>query len=130
MNFFKKSAFPMVLGLGLTVGFFSSCEEDLTTIGAGVVGAEAFSTGKEVYDVFTYNKKLEAVRTNKLPLYQLGRFNHRLYGNTYGSVTTQLQLSTPNPIFGSLSQSTEDTADTDESISTIPENETVKEVYL
>lgn len=130
MNFFKKSAFPMVLGLGLTVGFFSSCEEDLTTIGAGVVGAEAFTTGKEVYEVFTYNKKLEAVRTNKLPLYQLGRFNHRLYGNTYGSVTTQLQLSTPNPIFGSLSQSTEDTADTDESISTIPENETVKEVYL
>jgi hypothetical protein len=130
MNFFKKCTFPIVLGLALTVGFFSSCEEDLTTIGAGVVGAEAFTTGKEVYDVFTYNKNIKAVRTNKLPLYQLGRYDHGVYGSTTGSITSQLQLSTPNPIFGTFTQSTEDTADSDESISTIEENETVKEVYL
>lgn len=130
MSFFKKCTFPILLGLALTVGFFSSCEEDLTTIGAGVVGAEAFTTGKEVYDVFTYNKNVATVRTNKLPLYQLGRFNHGLFGNTRGSVTTQLQLSTPNPVFGSFSQATEENADADESVSTIPENETIKEVYL
>lgn len=130
MNFFKKCTLPMVLGLALTVGFFSSCEEDLTTIGSGVVGAEAFITGKEVYDVFTYNKNIEAVRTNKLPLYQLGRFTNGVFGNTQGSITSQLQLSTPNPVFGAFRQSTEDVADTDESISTIVENETVKEVYL
>src|SRR6056297_1482273 len=130
MNFFKKCTFPMVLGLAITVGFFSSCEEDLTTIGAGVVGAEAFTSGKEVYDVFTYNKNIKAVRTNKLPLYQLGRYDHGVYGNTTGSITSQLQLSAPNPVFGIFSQSTEDTADSDDSISTIEENETVKEVYL
>jgi hypothetical protein len=120
----------MVLGLALTMGFFSSCEEELTTIGSGVVGAEAFASGTEVYDVFTYNKNVEAVRTNRLPIYQLGRFTHGVYGNTEGSITTQLQLSTPNPIFGSLRQSTEETSDSDDVISTIEENETVKEVYL
>ncbi|MFT6795927.1 MAG: hypothetical protein ACJART_001065 [Maribacter sp.] len=130
MKFFKKCTFPMVLGLALTMGFFSSCEEELTTIGSGVVGAEAFASGTEVYDVFTYNKNVEAVRTNRLPIYQLGRFTHGVYGNTEGSITTQLQLSTPNPIFGSLRQSTEETSDSDDVISTIEENETVKEVYL
>ncbi|MFT6993809.1 MAG: hypothetical protein ACJA1P_000536 [Maribacter sp.] len=130
MKFFKKCTFPMVLGLALTMGFFSSCEEELTTIGSGVVGAEAFASGTEVYDVFTHNKNVEAVRTNRLPIYQLGRFTHGVYGNTEGSITTQLQLSTPNPIFGSLRQSTEETSDSDDVISTIEENETVKEVYL
>jgi len=130
MSFFKKCTFPIVVGLALTVGLFSSCEEDLTTIGSGVVGAEAFTSGTEVYDVFTYNKNVKAVRTNRLPIYQLGRFTHGVFGTTQGSITTQLQLSTPNPIFGSFRQSTEDIADTDDTVSTIEENETVKEVYL
>ena len=130
MKFFKKCTFPMVLGLALTMGFFSSCEEEITTIGSGVVGAEAFTSGTEVYDVFTYNKNVEAVRTNRLPIYQLGRFAHGVFGNTEGSITTQLQLSTPNPLFGSFRQNTEDTSDSDGVISTIEENETVKEVYL
>lgn len=130
MNFFNKCTLPKFLGLALTMGFFISCEQELTTIGAGVVGAEAFTTGKEVYDVFTYNKNIKAVRTNRLPLYQLGRYNHGVFGNTVGSVTTQLRLSTPNPTFGTFSQSTEDSSDTDDFISTIQENETIKEVYL
>jgi hypothetical protein len=120
----------MVLGLALTLGVFSSCEEELTTIGSGVAGVEAFTSGSEVYDVFTYNKNIKAVRTNRLPLYQLGKFTHGVFGNTRGSITTQLQLSTSNPLFGSFRQSTEDTSDSDDVISTIEENETVKEVYL
>jgi len=130
MNFFKKCTFPIVLGSVLTMGFFVSCEQELTTIGAGVVGAEAFTTGQEVYDVFAYNKNVVAVSANKLPLYQLGRYKHPIFGNTKGSITTQLQLSVERPVFGSLSQATEDGADADASITTIPENETVKEVYL
>ena len=130
MNFFKKYTFPMLLGLALTMGIFTSCEQEITTIGAGVVGAEAFTNGKEVYEVFTYNKNIEAVRTNRLPVYQLGRYKQGVYGNTVASVTSQLQLSNPNPVFGTFSQSTEDGADTDTAVNTIPENETIKEVYL
>lgn len=130
MNFFKKCTFPILLGLALTMGIFTSCEQELTTIGEGVVGAEAFTTGKEVYEVFTYNKNIEAARTNRLPLYQLGRYEHGVFGNTIGSVTSQLQLTTPNPVFGTFSQSTEDGADADTAVNTIEENETIKEVYL
>lgn len=130
MNFFKKCMFPLILGLMLAMGFLNSCEQDLTTVGAGLVGAEAFTTGKQVYDVFAYNKGIDAVRANRLPIYQLGRYNHPIFGNTEGSVNSQLQLSSYNPAFGAFAQSTEEEADTDESISTIPENETVKEVFL
>lgn len=130
MNFFKIRMLPLTLGLVLVIGFLNSCEEDPTTIGAGVVGAEAFTSGRQVFDVFAYNKNIQAVRTNRLPLYQLGRYNHPVFGNTQASINSQLQLSVFNPTFGSFSQSTEDAADTDASVSTIAENETIKEVFL
>ncbi|MDC6365373.1 MULTISPECIES: DUF4270 domain-containing protein [Flavobacteriaceae] len=108
-----------------------SCEEeDLQTIGEGVVGGEPFSTGKQVYDVFAFNRSIEAVQTNGLPLYQLGSFNDPVYGKRRANIVSQLSLPSNNPTFGDSSQATEDTADSDDSASTIEENETVKEVYL
>ena len=131
MNFFYNSATPRFLGMLLIFGFLVSCEQDLTTIGSGVVGNEPFTTGQEVYDVFAYNKNVEAVQTNKLPIYQLGNYNDPVYGKTQASVTTQLFLSTANPTFGALSQNKENSAgNSGELITTIEENETVKEVYL
>ncbi|MEO9662155.1 MAG: DUF4270 family protein, partial [Maribacter dokdonensis] len=131
MNFIAKSAFPKFLGLFLILGLLVSCEQDLTTIGSGVVGNEPFATGIEVYDVFAYNKNIEAVQTNKLAVYQLGTYNDPVYGRTEASVTSQIFLSTANPSFGSFSQDKEDRAGaTDEAITTVQENETVEEVYL
>jgi len=131
MNFFDNSATPKLLGLIFIFGFLISCEQDLTTVGAGVVGNEPFTTGQETYDVFVYNKNIEAVQTNKLPIYQLGVFNDPIYGKTNASVTSQMFLSVPNPSFGSLSQNKENKAgNPNELITTIEENETVKEVYL
>ncbi|APQ17090.1 DUF4270 domain-containing protein [Maribacter hydrothermalis] len=131
MNFFNNSATPRFLGMFLIFGFLVSCEQDLTSIGAGVVGNEPFTTGKEVYDVFVHNKNIEAVQTNKLPVYQLGTFNDPIFGKTRASVTSQMFLGTTNPSFGTLSQDKENKAgNTGESITTIDENETIKEVYL
>ncbi|WP_027065791.1 DUF4270 domain-containing protein [Maribacter sp. Hel_I_7] len=131
MNFIVKSAIPKLSGLFLVLGLLVSCEQDLTTVGSGVVGNEPFTTGKEVYDVFAYNKNIEAVQTNKLPIYQLGTYNDPIYGKTQASVTSQLFLNAANPSFGNLSQDKEDREGiTDESITTIQENETIKEVYL
>lgn len=130
MNFFKKCTFPAILGLTLVVSLFVSCEQELTTVGAGVVGSEPFTTGRVVYDVFSYNKNIEAVRTNNLVIYQLGTFNDPIYGKTQASVTSQITLPSINPTFGAYSQSIEDEADTDDSEFTVEENETVKEVYL
>ncbi|WP_289645143.1 DUF4270 domain-containing protein [Maribacter aestuarii] len=130
MNFFKKCPFPIVLGVASVLAFFVSCEDELTTIGSGVVGSEPFITGSETFDVFAFNKNIEAVRTNKLPIYQLGTFNDPIYGRTEYFVNSQLQLATSNPRFGALTQSVEDDAETDDVITTIDEEETVKEVIL
>ena len=102
----------------------ASCEDELDTIGEGVVSGEPFTTGKVEYDVFAYNKGITAVQTNRLPLYQLGTFNDPVYGQRKASIISQLSLPNVSPTFGDLSQAKEDEADNDQ------ENETVKEVIL
>jgi hypothetical protein len=129
MSFFKRFKFPVLTGFLLVVAFVS-CEDDITTIGAEVIGGEPFITDKAIYDVFAYNKKIEAVRTNKLPLYQLGIFNDPIYGNTVARITSQLLLPVSGPTFGVFSQDVEDNWENDEFASTIEENETVTDVFL
>lgn len=118
-NIFKVSALVGTLFLLIV-----SCEEELDTIGEGVVAGEPFSTGKVEYDVFAFNKGVTAVQTNQLPLYQLGTYNDPIYGKRRASIISQLTLPTVSPNFGDISQSSEDGPDNDQ------ENETVSEVYL
>nr|WP_297787269.1 DUF4270 family protein [uncultured Allomuricauda sp.] len=124
-NIFKVSAL-----VGTLVLLIASCEDELDTIGDGVISGEPFTTGKIEYDVFAYNKGITAVQTNKLPLYQLGTFNDPIYGKRKASIISQLSLSSITPTFGDLTQSGEDESDSDDNEATIQENETVKEVYL
>ncbi|MCK0161427.1 DUF4270 domain-containing protein [Allomuricauda sp. F6463D] len=116
--------------VGTLLLLITSCEDELDTIGEGVVAGEPFSTGKVEYDVFAYNKGIAAVQTNRLPLYQLGTFNDPIYGQRKASIVSQLTLSTVSPTFGDLSQATEDQGASDDSEATVDENETVTEVYL
>jgi hypothetical protein len=97
-----------------------SCQEDSITIGDAVIGGSPFKTGKKTYNVFAYNRKIDAVQTNRMPIYQIGTFQDPVYGRTEAQITTQLQLSITNPVFGRQSASNE----------TTPENETVTEVIL
>ncbi|MBD1260307.1 DUF4270 domain-containing protein [Maribacter polysiphoniae] len=129
MSFFKRFKFPALTGV-LCVLLFVSCEEEVTTLGSEVIGGKAFTSNKAVFDVFAYNKKLKALRTNRLPVYQLGVFNDPIYGKTEARITTQLLLSRSNPSFGLFNQEIEDQSGTDSSVITIPENETVDSVYL
>jgi hypothetical protein len=108
-----------ILGLGGLTAFVA-CEEENLTIGEKVIGGEPFTTDKATYDVFAYNQKIEAVQTNRMPIYQLGTYEDAVYGRTEARITTQLQLSSTNPVFG-------DTRQEDESTS---EEETVTEVIL
>ncbi len=104
-----------------------SCEEDPVTIGDGIVGQEPFINGKAVYDVFAFNKNIETIPTNQLPVYQLGYFDDPIYGMTEGIITSQLSLASSGGIqfFGRYTQQREEN-DPD-----IPnENETVSEVIL
>lgn len=122
MTFLNRFKFAAVAVLTV-VTLLASCENDLTTIGSGVVGKEPFNTDKAVFDVFATNKKIEAVRTNQLPIYQLGVFTDPVYGRTEATVTSQVQLTSPNPIFGDKNQAKETSDAT-------PENETVESVFL
>ena len=129
MNFIKRFKLPALTGIILVVTVFS-CSEEITTIGSEVIGGEPFKTDKAEFDVFAYNKKTKAVRSNKLPLYQLGTYNDPIYGKSEARITAQLLLSLTKPTFGFYTQEIEDNADTDSSINTIPEVEVVDSVYL
>jgi len=134
MSFFGKNIFSAIAVTSLVI-LIASCEEELGTIGENVVAGEPFITGKAEFDVFAFNKNVEAVQTNRLPIYQLGVYNDPIYGKTEARITSQLRLPIDNTgalsnIFGDLTQSTEDVAETDDEDATIPENETVKEVIL
>jgi len=131
MHRMKRTLALLLLGLGFTF-YFSSCEEEMVTIGAEVIGGEPFVTDKAYFDVYVFNRKIEAVQTNKLPIYQLGVFQDAVYGGTEAQITSQLTLQNGqgSPIFGVYSQAIENEADTDENASTIDENERIKSVYL
>lgn len=129
MNFLNRIKFPALAGILLVVALVS-CEQDLTTIGSGVIGGEPFITGKETYDVFAFNKKVEAVQTNKLPIYQLGTFEDPVYGAIEARITSQMVLPGGSIQFGTFSQQNEDLGPDDANPSRIQENERVKEVIL
>ncbi len=129
MNFLNRIKFPALAGILLVVALVS-CEQDLTTIGSGVVGGEPFITGKQEYDVFAFNKKVEAVQTNKLPIYQLGTFEDPVYGNIEARITSQIVLPGGSIQFGTFSQQREDLGADDSNPTRIQENERLKEVFL
>ena len=109
MKILLKLVFSAIAVLVLMLSAVS-CDEDLTTIGDGLIGDDPFKTSKAVYDVFVFNKKITAVETNKLPIYQIGIYDDPLFGNTEASITSQLRLQGGfgNPIFGLSSQQRED----------------------
>ena len=118
---------------GVAITFtFSSCQEDATTLGVGVIDQSPLRTDIEAFDVFVRNKGIDAVQTNKLPLYQLGNYVDPIYGRTEARITTQVGLAggSGNPTFGALSQDEEDNANSDGDDLTAPENERVTEVLL
>ena len=123
MNLLNRFKFSALAGILLVVGFMSSCEQELTTIGEDVIGGEPFVTNKRVYDVFASNKKIEAVQTNQLPIYQLGVYNDPVYGRTEASVTSQIQLSVYDPTFG-LKSATSELSDS------FNENERIDSVFI
>ncbi len=117
-----KKIMGKVAILALFLAACIACEKDFSTIGTDIISNRNFGTDSIHAKVFAYNRKLNAVRTNGLSLYQLGRYTDPIYGQTEATIVSQLSLISNNPEFGGLSQEEEDAA-TDE-------NETVTAVYL
>lgn len=128
----NKNIVSALAGIILLLVCFVSCEEELDTIGDGLIGEEPFNTTSAEFDVFVFNKGINAVQTNGMPLYQLGKYQDPIFGLREAKINAQLTLPglTGNPTFGNLSQAGEDAAENDDNDNTIVENETVKEVIL
>jgi len=115
----------------LVLIFFLSiigCDKEFHNVGIDLFENYGFQTQSETYPVFVYQEALEKVQTDGLPLGQLGRYHHPVFGKTTAHFTSQLSIN-PSPIFGNYSQANEDEGDSDVPYM-IPENETVKSVYL
>ena len=94
----KRFLFSLATGISLIL-LAGSCEEELVTIGDSLVGEEPFANGVAVYDVYAFNKNIQAVPTNQVPVYQLGVFNDPIYGRTEGDITSQVSLVSTSLIF-------------------------------
>ncbi|MDC0008291.1 DUF4270 domain-containing protein [bacterium] len=132
MSFLKRLKWPALLGITVLMTFVA-CEEDPTTIGEGLIGSEPFTSGQAEFEVFAFNKRVEDVQTNGLPVYQVGVYFDPVYGRTESSITSQLTLSAANPVFGNLAQSAEDNPDPTVAIQQLNgegEQETISEVFL
>ncbi len=80
---------------------FSSCKEDITTLGSEILGAEV-PNGilDESQTIISYSRKLSPVQSNRLPAYQLGVYNDPVYGKSTVNLLSQLILSSSEPEFG------------------------------
>jgi hypothetical protein len=87
----------------LLISSFFACDKDFASLDSDIINndnATHFITESMKFDVVTYNKKLDPVQTNNLPINLLGIYNDLLYGTTTGNVVTKISPSFYNPTFG------------------------------
>ena len=108
--------------------FVSSCNQDYHPVGESLFEDQTLETLTESFQTFTYQEKIKKVQTNGLPLMQLGRITHPVFGLAEASFTGQLTIAN-SPFFGNHRQQFEDEPDASDP-NLIPENEKVTAVYL
>ena len=105
----KNTLASLIIVLSASL-LFLSCEKDNSIYGDGLISGELFETNKSFYDIGLSTKKLSAVQSSNLALYQLGNYSDQIYGKTSAKIGAQLRLTSINPIFGTYKQSDEGTA--------------------
>tara|TARA_B100000497_G_C7692083_1_gene421163 strand:- start:1844 stop:3466 length:1623 start_codon:yes stop_codon:yes gene_type:complete len=92
---------PKVAAILFFIISIVSCQEDFNTIGSDIIGdGSLLSQLDNTKTVVAYSRKLAPVQTNIIPVSQLGVFNDGTFGKSSISFLTQLQMETPNFIFG------------------------------
>jgi hypothetical protein len=79
---------------------FSSCEENVTTIGDDFINSLNLPEPYVVQNLVSYSDKILSVQSNALNNYLLGEFSDDVFGISNTSILTQLELQTTNPDFG------------------------------
>lgn len=99
MNF--KKAFFTILSFSFVLLFFSSCQEDFSSVGSDIINDPNFEF--DLYDeatIVAYSRRAHPVQTNNLPLYQLGVYQDAVFGKTEASILAQVTMQQTNPSFG------------------------------
>ena len=111
--------------IGTLFFFFTliSCDSDFHAVGVEIFSEMSFETKETKIPVYTHQKKVDFFQTNGLPLAQLGKIKHPVFGNSEASITAQLTIG-DDPTFGVYTQETELAGD-DTNPAIINENETV-----
>ncbi len=84
----------------LIVISFIACEQDFSSLGIEIIGGTNFITTNQKYDVTTFNKKVNPVRSDALGVNYLGIYNDAIYGNTSANFVSEITSATLNPNFG------------------------------
>jgi len=96
-----RTIMPKVAAILFFIISIVSCQEDFNTIGSDIIGdGSLLSQLDDTKTVVAYSRKLAPVQTNIIPVSQLGVFNDGTFGKSSISFLTQLQMETPNVIFG------------------------------
>ena len=105
-----------------------SCDPQYNSIGYDLLSSKELNSKKFLAPVFVSEEKIKDFQTNDLPIQQLGKLNHTLFGETTAQIISQLSISS-NPIFGLNDQLRED-LDNSSEIRLIQENEKIESVFL
>lgn len=96
-----KNLLPSVGTILFIIIAFSSCQDDISSIGSEILGDE---TPNGILDesqtIVSYSKKMGPVQSNRLPTYQLGVYNDPVYGKSTVNLLSQLTLEKSDPKFG------------------------------
>lgn len=96
----KISFYGIVTTLVLSAFVLTSCDEDFSEIGSGIVDENHFTSAPDISSTIkAYTQKTGAVQSNNLPINGLGIYRNPVFGKVKANFVTQLQLAVPNPVF-------------------------------
>lgn len=111
----------------LTILFFS-CDKDFHSVGSELLIDTSLETNTYIAPVYAYQNKINYFQTDGLPLGQLGKIDHSIFGVSEASITSQLRYG-GSTVFGNYTQKRENEGDNDNP-AVIQENEKVTNVFL
>lgn len=87
----------------LLISSFLACDKDFASIDSDIINnenASHFNTDAMKFDVLTYNKKLDPIQTDNMPINMLGIYDDPVYGTTTSNIVSQIVPSFYAPSFG------------------------------
>ena len=96
-----KNTLPQIGAVLFLIIALASCQEDFDTLGSDIIGGQEInSTLHNTSTVISFSRKLEAIQTSSLPLYQLGTYNDPVYGKSKVELVSQVTMGVQDPDFG------------------------------